>query len=160
HGSGLCSIRVGEQNRVSGAAVTILDAKLPPLDRHAWVDHQRVTLFAEAEYRLESDAVHPARGPRIPGPSATAEVSGRGVDVGRHHIRLHLVGLDLLPGARVRQGVNHLKELERPIAISPERGGEHHPERRMGVLGAVLPDTGEVALDVTGVERGHVEWRG
>ncbi len=82
------------------AAVAVLDAELPPLDRHAWVDRQGVALLLEAEYRLQSDPIHPARGSGVPGPATASKVPGGGVHVGRDDVGLHLVGLDLLLRSR------------------------------------------------------------
>ena len=60
----------------------------------------------------------------------------------------------------MRQRIDHLEQLERPVAIALKRGSEHRPERAMGVLRAILPHARHVSFDVAGVVYRSVErWR-
>src|SRR5688500_14615646 len=57
-----------------GLAPPVLDRELLPVPGDARIDHEGVALEPEAEDRLESDAVHPARGTGVPRPPAASDV--------------------------------------------------------------------------------------
>ena len=81
------------------------------------------------------------------------------VDVPRDGVRLGLVLLDRRDGARVVDGVEHVEELDRFVAVPEARKGEDDPLGRVRVLSAVLADSRKVALDVSRVEGRAVEGR-
>src|SRR5439155_2125728 len=61
---------------------------------------------------------------------------------------------------RVREGVEHLEELEGAVTFSAERRRQDGPERSVSVLRAVLSDARQISLDVAGIVRRLVERRG
>jgi len=81
------------------------------------------------------------------------------VDVGGHHIRLDLVSVNAGGRAGVVDRVEDREQLARLVAVAEGGEGEHGPDRRMRVLATVLPDAGQVALDVAGIEVAVVERR-
>src|SRR6187549_2105432 len=96
---------------------SVLDAVAGPAARHARPHGEHVGALGEAEKCLHADAVEPARGPRVPGPPAAAELP-----VGRVHVRRHGVGLDaiyvdLVAVSGVGERIDHLEQLERAVAV-------------------------------------------
>ena len=78
------------------------------------------------------------------------------------HVAGHYVGLDLVAGhlfiPAMMDRVQNLKELG-GAALAEPGDRLHDPGRRVSVLAAVLADSGQVALDVAGVEGSVVEGR-
>src|ERR1700721_3101700 len=107
---------------VGGESEPVPNPRLLPRPRNARVDAEAVPGLREAKDRLEPDAIHPARRPGVPGPAATPEVSGRGIDIRRHHERLDLVPRHILRRASVGQWVDHLIELGRAVTIAVQAG--------------------------------------
>ena len=127
------------------------EAELPPDVGDAGPQHETLSvLHAQAEHRLERDAQHPARGAGVPGPAAAPDVGRHRVDVGRHHVGLHLVDRDVFGCPRMVRRQDHLEQCERALAPAERRDRAHGPGRGVRVLPAVLADTGHVALDVAG----------
>jgi len=58
------------------------DLELRPIAWDARIQAQLVSLAAEAEDGFQADAIKPARGARVPRPTAAAGVRGVAVDVG------------------------------------------------------------------------------
>ena len=109
-------------------------------------------LAAEPEDALDAGTVHPAGRAGVPGPAAAADMLRRGVDVGRHDVGLDLVARDApafesawLIGLSMRNSAAGL------VALAERGEGEHHPDRGMGVLAAVLAKARRIALDVARV---------
>ena len=111
------------------------------------------------EDALEARAVHPARGARVPRPAPAPGMGGVRVDVTRDDVGLRLVALDVGRGPGVVDGVQHVEELHRLVAAAQPGHGHDHPEGRVRVLAAVLPDSGRIALDVTRILGRLVERR-
>jgi hypothetical protein len=59
----------------------------------------------------------------------------------------------------VGQRIQHLEELEGAVSVAAQRCGEDGPQGGVGVLGAVLPHTGEVSLDVPRIGGRLIEGR-
>ena len=76
------------------------------------------------------------------------------IDVGGHHVRLHLVDRRRLRGVCAwLTGLIMCEQLPRALALA-QRGERHRrPDRGMRVLAAVLAHAGHVALDVAGIRR-------
>src|SRR5215212_7585411 len=102
-------------NGIDCLAKSILDRVVLPRAWDPWLHSKSIAAFGESENALQSDTIHPARRASIPRPSSSAEVSLRGVNVGRNDVRLHLVDLHRGGIARIYEGVDHLKELEGAI---------------------------------------------
>ena len=66
---------------------------------------------------------------------------------------------DVLGGPHVVDGIDHVEQLHRFVAMAQAREREHRPERGMRVLPAVLANTREVALDVAGIVDRAIERR-
>src|SRR5207245_2737879 len=60
---------------------------------------------------------------------------------------------------RLGDGRQHLEQPRGTTAQAELGLRAHQPERRVGVLAAVLADAGNVTLDVAGIVRRAVEWR-
>src|SRR4051812_20805 len=118
-------IGILDHDLVRRRLVAVLDSELLPSRRNARLEEQLLSALVESENGLERSAVHPARRASVPGPSTAAQVSLRGIDVGRDDVRLDLVRLDRLGAIGMRDRVQHLEQLERSVAITLERGGEH-----------------------------------
>src|SRR5207247_1930442 len=66
-----------------------------PRSGNARCDREAPAPAPEPQYGLEAEAVHPRRRAGVPGPASSADVRRVRVDVSRHHVRLHLVTLDV-----------------------------------------------------------------
>ena len=113
----------------------------------------------QAEQRLHRRLIHPSGRAGVPGPAAAADVHRVRVDVGGHDVGLGLVALDAFGVARVVDRVDQVEQLHRLVAHAEPGQRDHHPQRRVRVLAAVLPDARQVALDVAGIARHPVEGR-
>src|SRR5436309_14177449 len=83
-----------DRDLIARRVVAEAELEAGPGARDARVEVKRAAPDAEAQDPLDAGAMHPARGARVPGPAAAAHVRWLGVDVGRHHVRLHLVAAD------------------------------------------------------------------
>ena len=81
------------------------------------------------------------------------------VHVGGDDVGLDLVGCGALRRPRMIDGIDHRRQLPGAVAVAERRECHRSPDRAVGVLAAVLSHAGNVALDVSGVERGRVERR-
>src|SRR5437660_11955899 len=54
-------------------------------------------------------------------------------------------------------GIEQSEKLPRAFVLSHEREGHRSPNSAVGVLAAILADTGNVAFDVAGIERRFVK---
>src|SRR5215471_13127147 len=127
--------------------------------RDARIQVQRGATQAETEDGLDAGTVHPSRRAGVPGPAAAPDVRSLGVDVRGGDVRLDFVSMEPGPGRGVVDGIQDREKLSRLVAL-PERGeGDDSPERAVRVLPSVLPDSGQVAFDVSGVERRLVKRR-
>src|SRR2546423_7003748 len=95
---------------------TVLDRGLLPGLGNTRLDEQFVAALLEAEYCLERNAIHPARRARVPGPAASPEVAFRGIDIRCNDVGLDFVNVDTLRAISVRDWIDHLEQLERPVA--------------------------------------------
>ena len=145
---------------VAAAAVVPEDAEALPRRGHARRHGEARAQGLQAEDRLEPQPVHPRGGAGVPRPAAAADVRVARVDVCGDHERLRLVALHIGGRARVVDGIQHVEQLDRLVAVAELRQGPHRPQRRVRVLAAVLAHAGEVALDIAGLEGGLVERRG
>ena len=74
-----------------------------------------------------------------------------GIDIGGDDIGFHLVTVDVGARAGVIDRVEQREQVGGLVALT-KRGERHNrPQRGMGVLSAVLPNAGRIALDVAGV---------
>ena len=86
-------------------------------------------------------------------------MAGGRVHIGGDDVRLHGIALGLRARARVREGVEQIIEVERPIAIAESGRREHGPERSVGVLRSVFANARQISLDVSRIVLGVVEGR-
>src|SRR5882724_4248559 len=150
-------LRVGNGDVIAGAAETPDDGILGPGRGDAGIQLEARTVALEAEDALQARAVHPARGARVPRPTAAPGVGRVSVDVSGGDVRLGFVALDVRGAPRVVDGVQQVEQLHRLVPVA-EPGHRHdRPHRGVRVLAAVLPHPGRVSLDVTGVLRRLVE---
>src|ERR1051326_7807491 len=105
---------------VDAPAIPIGDRELRPPRWHGRANLQLIAALSEAENRLETNAIHPARRAGVPRPAAAAELSSGGVDVSRHDEWLDLVPRHIPRGQSVGEWVEHLKQRERTIALAAE----------------------------------------
>src|SRR4030095_4799231 len=136
------------------------DLEAGPGGGDAGVEDEGGAPEAEAEDGFDAGAVEPSGGAGVPGHAAAAHMRGDGVDVGGDDVGLDLVALDVGASARVVDGVEQRKEGGGLVALAEGGEGDDGPGGGVGVLAAVFPDAGRVALDVAGVERGALEGRG
>jgi hypothetical protein len=138
---------------VEAVSMTVGDLEVLPIRRNTGVEPECGASLAEAENRLQARAVEPARGSGVPGPSPPSYMRRAGVDVCGYGVRLALVAMKVRPAARVVDGAQKVEELDRPASVAEHGEGDDRPDRGVGVLSAVLPDAGDVSLDVSGVQR-------
>src|SRR6516225_1083037 len=81
------------------------------------------------------------------------------IDICCNDIRLHFIGADLGRVRPVIDGIKQRKQFPGPIVILKERTRHYNPDRGMGVLTAVLANSRDIALDVTGTRDGTIERR-
>jgi hypothetical protein len=86
-------------------------------------------------------------------------VGSFGVDVRGYGVRLHLVLVNVRTIACMVDRVQQVEELDTLVSLSQLGEGHDRPDRSVGVLPAVLPDAGEVSLDVPGIPGCPVEGR-
>ena len=138
-------------DQVRGCSVAIGDPECRPVARNARLNAKRCPCLLEAKQRLERHAVHPARGSGVPGPPAAADMRWGAVDVGRDHIRFDLVPSNAGRCVGVGERIEHLKQRERPVAVTAHGSRQHRPQRGMRVLSAIFAHTGQIAADVSGI---------
>ena len=73
-------------------AIPVMHLEAAPSGGKARLEVQLVHLQPEPEQRFGDQAVHPPRRTGVPGPPAAADMRRQGVNVGRHDVRLHLIG--------------------------------------------------------------------
>src|SRR5438105_7791568 len=88
-------LRVGNGDVIAGAAETPDDGILGPGRGDAGIQLEAPTVALEAEDALQTRAVHPARGARVPRPTAAPGVGRVSVDVSGGDVRLGFVALDV-----------------------------------------------------------------
>src|SRR5579872_4809244 len=125
---------------VQSPAIAIANFILSPSARNARVYREHRTLLHDTENRLDTHAIHPARGAGVPRPSASPDVSLGRVDIGGHDIGLDFISLDFTRRPRASQWVEHLEHLERAVAVTAPRRRERRPQRRVRILAAVFAD--------------------
>ena len=81
------------------------------------------------------------------------------IDVGGDNIGFDFVDRDLFRRARMVYRVDHRQQFPRAAAVAQCGKGHRGPDRRMGILPAVFPHPGNVALDVAGIQVRFVERR-
>ncbi len=59
----------------------------------------------------------------------------------------------------MREGIQHLEQLEGAIAVSPDGGRRHDPVGGVRVLGAVFAHARQISLDVAGILGRAIEGR-
>ncbi len=118
---------------------------------------QRRAAQPEAQDPLEARAVHPAGRAGVPGPSPASHVRALGVDVGGGDVGLDLVAVESRARGRVVDRVQEREELARLVAFVQLGEGDDRPDRAVRVLSAVLAHSGQIPLDVTGIEGRPVE---
>ena len=64
-----------------------------------------------------------------------------------------------LRGSGATDRTQHLQQLTARSRRPSSASARYHPQRRVGVLAAVLPHPGDIALDITGIMRGVFERR-
>ena len=82
-----------------------------------------------------------------------------GIDIGGNNVRFHFVGGDLFGGPAMLYGIEQSEKFPRAFALSHERESHRSPNGALSVLAAILAHTGNVAFDVTGIERRFVKGR-
>src|SRR5437867_13193896 len=102
------------------------------------IDHEPCAANAEPQTRLETGAIQPACGSRVPGPAPAADVRGLGVDVRRDDVGLDPVTRDGRRRTRALDRIQHPQQLADLVSV-PEGGkGHDRPDRRVPVLTPVL----------------------
>src|SRR5262249_33817378 len=149
----LHALRVLHGNTVGRGPVAEGEREAGPVGGDAGIDPEAVALEVEAEDRLQPDAVQPARRAGVPGPAAAAGVRRHPVDVGGDDVGLDAVAGDAIGRGGVADRVEEVEQLGGAVAAALEGSGEHDPGGRVRVLAAVLPDAGDVALDVARLQR-------
>ena len=81
------------------------------------------------------------------------------VDIGGQDVRLDLVDGHGRRIARVVDRVDHVEEFPGELALVRLRECHGRPHGGVCVLAAIFAHAGNIALDVTGIEPGLVEWR-
>src|ERR1700745_1600504 len=82
-----------------------------------------------------------------------------GVDVSRDDIRLYFINGRRRWCSGVIDWIEQCNQLPGAIIVSKQRKCHDRPNRRMGVLAAILSDTWNIAFDVAGVEIGSIKRR-
>src|SRR5213594_1656701 len=139
--------------------MTIRDGEARPRPWNTGIDEEPRVAQPEPENPLEPGPVHPPRCAGVPGPPPAADVRRFGIDVPRDDVGLDLVAEDGGRRTGVIDRVHEGEELGRFVAITLCGERNDRPDRRVGVLPAIFPDTGRIALDVAGLQRRAVERR-
>src|SRR5665213_2685102 len=142
---------------VAGGVIVKHYPKARPRFWYAWVEEQGRSLQVESENPLEASAVHPSGRAGVPGPSATSDIGGRGIEVTASDVGLDLVAVNCVGRARMIYGVQDREQLASLIAVAENGECNHRPDGAMRILTAVLPDAGRICFDISGVERRLVE---
>src|SRR5579862_4314583 len=151
--------RIFDRDFISSQAVSIDYLEPWPSARDAWIDQERFAANTKAQYPLETRPIHPSRRARIPCPSATPDVRRGRVQVGACDVRLDFVAIDSCARVRVVDRVQHREQFDCFVSIAEHRKRDHGPQSAVRVLASVLPDTGRIALDISGVEGSLIERR-
>src|SRR5262249_22141025 len=100
----------------------------PPLDRDprpggrdAGIDLEEGAPPPQPQDLFGRNAIHPARGPRVPRPAPAPGLVGLRPHVPRHHVGLHLVDLRTGRGPAVVDRVQHVEELDGLVAVPQAR---------------------------------------
>src|SRR3989442_2636964 len=139
--------------------MTIRDGEARPRPWNTGIDEEPRVAQPEPENPLEPGPVHPPRCAGVPGPPPAADVRRFGIDVPRDDVGLDLVAEGGGWRTAVMDRVHECEELGRFVAITLCGERNDRPDSGVGVLPAIFPDTGRIALDVAGFQRRAVERR-
>ncbi|MNP38386.1 hypothetical protein D3C76_1318940 [compost metagenome] len=85
-------------------------------------------------------------------------MGGHGIDIGGHHVRLDLIGVDQ-PFSALANRIDQAQQLPGLGPVAQAREGHAGPHRSVAVLPAVLAHTRYIPLDIARLERAIVEGR-
>src|ERR1700752_3917253 len=99
----------------------ILQFKLRPARRDAWLNSKCFTPQLEAQNSFDGDAVEPTRRAGVPRPTAATRVRPGAIHVGTNHIRLNFVMLHLFSRRGMGDGVDEVPKFHGAIATALQR---------------------------------------
>src|SRR5271166_6404900 len=146
--AGRVRVEAVDADVIDGLAVTVVDLDARPGLWQAGSQAQLVTLQVHSQQGFDEKAVHPSRGARVPGPTASAQVGSDRIDVGGGDVRFNLVGGDLPGRAAAVDGIEQREELPRALAVSNEGECDGGPDRGLSVLAAVFTHTWTITFYV------------
>src|SRR5947199_3450570 len=139
--------------------MTIRDGEARPRPWNTGIDEEPRVAQPEPENPLEPGPVHPPRCAGVPGPPPAADVRRFGIDVPRDDVGLDLVAVGGGRRTGVIVRVHECEEFGRFVAMTLYGERNDRPDLRVGVLPAIFPDAGRIALDVAGLQRRAAERR-
>ena len=129
-------------DKVARRSMQVGGFETSPAVRNAGLDRQLLAPQMDPQNAFHRGAVHPTGRAGVPGPSAAAVVRSRGIHVGAHHVGFNLVALDGVFVQSVIDGVHQVEQFNRPVAIAQQGKRQRAPHCPMGVLAAVLSQSG------------------
>jgi hypothetical protein len=124
------------------------------------INGQTLAPDLQAAHLLYQYTIHPTGGPGVPGPPSLAHPPRQGIDISGDDIGLHLVAGHIPWFSGVLYGIEQAQERGGPVTVPAPQQPQGQPERRVGVLSAVLAHSRRVALDIAGIRCRGVEGRG
>src|SRR5450432_793313 len=116
---------------VAGRVVSKYYSEARPCPRYAWIQVQRPALQTEPEDPFEARPVHPSGRPGVPGPSATSDMGGRGIEVGAGDIGLDFVALNCIGRGCSVDGAQCREQLTGLVAVAEHSECNQRPDGGM-----------------------------
>src|SRR4029453_6490192 len=137
--------------------MSILQFKLRPARRDAWLNTKCLTPQLEAQNRFDGDAVKPTARARVPRPTAAARVGWGPIHIGTNHVRLNFVMLHLFSRRGMVDRVDEVPKFHGTIATALQCRRKGDPCGGGGILPAVLANARHISFDVAWLKGTLVE---
>src|SRR5712664_1978224 len=103
---------------ISRIAPPVVNLELAPEAWNTWIDAQAIAFQLEPKNVFDRRAIHPARRPCVPGPTAAARVRRHGINITDCDVRLDFVLVQTRAGRGVIDRIQQAEQLASAIAVA------------------------------------------